>query len=751
MLGSGALLRVLLLLLFSPGFLETSKYLYSEVIVPKLLRQQPGFHTENEVSYLVQTEGINRIIHLQQQYFIIRNMPVYYLSVKGDRRVEHPYIRDDCFYSGQVENTQDSDVILSTCTGLWGYIQVGSLKYEIRPVENSSAFQHLIYRTAPEQQEPCQGNLADQDQLERNEPELRPGGDTRNPATEPSYRRNEYPGGDASAYRYLEYYAVCDQSMYQWEKNNETRVILLIFQIMSIVHNIYDDVDLLVILVGIELWTKQDYSPVSETLDKTLEGFHGYAAHELRHHVHFDHACLFTFKGKDFGKSWGGRFCLYNHASISAVKASSSATNDGVSAAHKLGHSIGFVHDDLPGQKSRRCDCDCTAKPGHCLMFSGVAECHRLSNCSKDVYYEFLEGPGTVCLLNRPHVMFEMKTCGNGIVEGDEECDCGRTEACRKNGCCLESCTLKTGTECLRGPCCDKCQFAQEGRVCREPASECDLPEYCSGTSEECPSDMYIQDGMPCGTRENCYMGKCLNLHQHCKNLFGPDATEAPLSCYKELNTRGDQTGNCGQDRLGYKKCREEDVLCGRIQCTNIERLPRMASGQALVQTPVGGVLCWSTKAHEGEDAGAIKDGSSCGAGKICINRSCVELEVLNFDCNFSKCHNRGVCNNHRNCHCTYGWAPPNCTGRGYGGSIDSGPPPERKLPKRYLLLGSMIGVAFLLMAVTAGIKDYLAGKFSREIGKAYMPSCSLHQESRREKMEVLLSGERMKPERLSV
>ncbi|XP_066475513.1 disintegrin and metalloproteinase domain-containing protein 30-like [Tiliqua scincoides] len=390
---------------------------------------------------------------------------------------------------------------------------------------------------------------------------------------------------------------------------------------------------------------------------------------------------------------------------------SSLLTNDGVSAAHQLGHAIGFVHDDLLGQQSGLCDCNCTSMPGHCIMHSTTAECHRLSNCSKSVYYEFLQRPDTTCLLNIPTKIYEMKLCGNAIVEGSEECDCGKNEECQRNGCCRVNCTLKPGIDCLHGACCETCQFAPEGRICREAATECELPEYCTGSSADCPPDVYKQDGMPCGTNDNCYRGKCRNLHRHCRNIFGPGANRAPLSCYKELNMRGDRTGNCGQEKQGYKKCREEDVLCGRLQCTNIKTIPVVSTGQAIVQTPMGNALCWGTEFHGGEhayDVGAIRDGSTCGAGKICINRACVDLKVLNFDCNFSKCNNQGVCNNNKNCHCMYGWAPPNCSGRGYGGSIDSGPPPGHRGSKGYVLLGSGIGVAIILMTLTAKFKQYL-------------------------------------------
>lgn len=34
--------------------------------------------------------------------------------------------------------------------------------------------------------------------------------------------------------------------------------------------------------------------------------------------------------------------------------------------------------------------------------------------------------------------------------------------------------------------------------LCREPVGECDLPEFCDGTNEFCPPDVFIENGQSC-------------------------------------------------------------------------------------------------------------------------------------------------------------------------------------------------------------------------------------------------------------
>lgn len=50
---------------------------------------------------------------------------------------------------------------------------------------------------------------------------------------------------------------------------------------------------------------------------------------------------------------------------------------------------------------------------------------------------------------------------------------------------------------------------------------ECDLPEFCNGTSPACPTDITIINGHSCKAKYICYAGDCHDLNARCESLFG--------------------------------------------------------------------------------------------------------------------------------------------------------------------------------------------------------------------------------------
>jgi hypothetical protein len=101
--------------------------------------------------------------------------------------------------------------------------------------------------------------------------------------------------------------------------------------------------------------------------------------------------------------------------------------------------------------------------------------------------------------------------CGNGVVEGGEECDLGAN-----NGvggfCCRSNCVLRNpGIVCRAAagvcdvaetcngvlPTCPADGFAAGG-VCRSAADVCDVADVCTGTSAACPADRFLPPGTGC-------------------------------------------------------------------------------------------------------------------------------------------------------------------------------------------------------------------------------------------------------------
>ncbi|PNJ14022.1 ADAM33 isoform 5 [Pongo abelii] len=298
----------------------------------------------------------------------------------------------------------------------------------------------------------------------------------------------------------------------------------------------------------------------------------------------------------------------------------------------------------------------------------------------------FFRKGGGACLSNAPDPGLPVPPalCGNGFVEAGEECDCGSGQECGDLCCFAHNCSLRPGAQCAHGDCCAHCLLKPAGALCRQAMGDCDLPEFCTGTSSHCPPDVYLLDGSPCARGSGyCWDGACPTLEQQCQQLWGPGSRPAPEACFQVVNSAGDAHGNCGQDSEGhFLPCAGRDALCGKLQCQGGKPsllAPHMVPVDSTIHLDGHEVTCRGALALPSAQLdllglGLVEPGTQCGPRMVCQSRRCRKTAFQELQRCLTACHGHGVCNSNYNCHCAPGWAPPFCDKPGFGGSMDSGP-----------------------------------------------------------------------------
>ncbi|XP_059423949.1 disintegrin and metalloproteinase domain-containing protein 12 isoform X6 [Carassius carassius] len=640
------------------------------------------------------------ILELEKNQDLLPKPPnvFYYLpNGTGVSMKENPVTH--CYYHGSVQGYPQSRVALSSCSGLRGVIVINAtLSFELLPEEENhvkeeersgdmdEGWMHVIYPTHPQASESRECGVSH----------------TSVPPIQIITHTHRSKRDILSETKYIELVLVADHKEYlNYQKNNKT-VIYRMLDVANQVDWFYRPLNVRVALLGLEIWSDQDKIKVDKNPTETLNRFLDWRTRELLPRLRHDNAQLImgeSFDGTTVGMASQSSMCSKDRSGGVNVDHLVSVLGVASTVAHELGHNLGMSHDTA----DRRCQCQNEPRLGGCIMepSTGFMPGQLFSSCSeRDLSLSLLHGGG-MCLFNvpQPERLLGGPRCGNLYVEKGEECDCGLLDECNDPCCNASTCKLVPGAQCSSdGICCENCKLRVAGSVCREPLGDCDLPEYCTGTSPYCPPNVFLQNGELCKDGSSyCYSGICASLDEQCQMLWGPNSTHAPPICFSSVNKQGNKYGNCGQmPNLSYIPCLKWDVRCGRIQCQGGNERPLLGSNVEILITTVklnqSDFTCRGAYFNLGDDVSdpaMVSQGTACGPNKACVDQKCRDVSMFGVEECRRKCNGHGVCNSNKNCHCDEGWAPPDCRYSGTGGSVDSGPArePRDSDPARVALL----------------------------------------------------------------
>ncbi|XP_012669464.2 disintegrin and metalloproteinase domain-containing protein 21-like, partial [Otolemur garnettii] len=693
------------------------RYVSSEVVIPrKETHHGKGFRVPGWLSYSLHFGGQRYVIHLRRKaLFWPRHLLVTTQDEQGALQMDYPYVPSDCYYLGYLEEIPLSMVTVDMCYGgLQGIMKLDDLAYEIKPLKDSLSFEHVVSQITAERDAVgpmySLGHREDADAL-------LPAAHTASTARISTTTYASHAGRIRGQVQ-------CSYLMYQ-VYNNMTFIVRFLVHMFNMVDSYFSSLHVTYTIFLLTIYNVRDPFLIDIRVPDG-EAFEYYSRHfripygitsstvvnkNYPHEGSYEppHSTMCRNENLIFVASLGRHFVF-----LSTVAANEIMRNYGVSY-------------DEP-------ECTCLRRT-ICIMDRFPLLTDRFSNCSLVDMNNIAMRASGKCLfppyresLNKSLTFVR---CGNNVVEDQEQCDCGSLKQCYHTDCCDTNCHLTPGSQCYVGSCCTNCTYSALGTLCRPMQTTCDLPEYCTSGSQNCPEDFYLQDGTPCSQVGYCYHGNCTDRSIHCKEIFGPDAEDGSSDCY-DINMESHRFGHCSreEDSNTYQPCTIENRMCGRLQCRNVTRLPQLQDHVSFHQSMTStGTVCFGLDEHRStgtNDAGRVRPGTLCAPGTICVNGQCSgPVEDLNYDCTPQKCNYRGVCNNNRNCHCHVGWDPPLCLRRGFGGSADSGPPPKRfrevKLSEQSVFyLQVAVGrffalLAALLFGVATNVRIILVGKEAEE------------------------------------
>ncbi|XP_064210796.1 disintegrin and metalloproteinase domain-containing protein 11 isoform X1 [Tribolium castaneum] len=595
---------------------------------------------------------------------------------------------EHCYYHGTVQDYPGASAAFHTCNGVSGVIHLGNETFVIHPfyggdLSVSTAPQkqkhpHVIFEARTNANKGCANSGNMEWRLNTHAGFL------------PTSSNMRIKRDVREATKYIETAIVIDKAMFE-KRNGSTRtdVVHDSIQIANIADLYFRTLNTRVSVVYIETWQGGNQAQINrnEDIGRALTNFNDYTSRKL-FKIDKDTTQLLTgevFVGGEAGMAVPATVCTPKAVGISVDINTYEPHLLAGTMAHMIGHNIGMGHDD------GRNECHCRDWHG-CIMAQAIIGQHNIqpykfSECSRSDYIDRLRTGNGICLLNKPNELEVRRTCGNRIVEDGEDCDCGTIDECPSVDPCCDpiTCKLTTEAQCASGPCCDNCMLKQRGVVCREPSNECDLPEYCSGDSGECPVDVFKKNGHLCGYKGYCFNGVCPTLALQCQSIWGYGGTAADDQCFEKFNSKGSINGHCGSVGSNtFVKCAPENVKCGTLHCQKGKRQPLIGSGadqppfsrtfitiqgteyecKSIYRSSSGG----SDDGESHRTVGLVLDGTPCGDNLICLNQTCTSIfpYIDQTKCPTNnpnlECSGHGFCTNLNKCYCELGWGGPDCS-----------------------------------------------------------------------------------------
>jgi len=318
-----------------------------------------------------------------------------------------------------------------------------------------------------------------------------------------------------------------------------------------------------------------------------------------------DHDNGVLLSGHDFeqstvGLAWVSTMCSSASSSVNQVWNDNAAYAAKI-VGHEMGHNFGMWHDDgeassfVPLNPTTLASCAANAY----IMSPYLSQLNtQWSECSRLYLSSFLSGSGpnkyspAMCLENLPA---PGPICGDGVREGDEECDCGPLGCAGVDPCCDQAtCKLKPQASCsaMDACCTQTCQLVTDTTtVCRAAVSSCDIPERCDGINPVCPLDTYSPPGSSCAGGM-CFELNCLSHASQCAEINPELSAACPFAQGDNHGTIGgpDSCGllHCASSPFAYQcsqylsifvadgtPCKAGQGQCWNKKCTAYASLPK--------------------------------------------------------------------------------------------------------------------------------------------------------------------------------